>query len=240
LFSPDFSTHIRQAAHTYAETARCHPISFAAFRQNPWYLRGSLALEQTQLNMRFPYLDNDFVRTVFRAPASALSGNGISFRLIADGNQKLLGIPTDRGVVANRGSLYAKASHLAKEFSFKAEYAYDMGMPQWLARLDHALAPLQFERAFLGRHKPFHFRIWYRDALAPYIQDVLLDERSLSRPHINRKGLETIVRGHTRGDGNYTYDIHKALTLELVYRLLIEKPSNRGSDVRRASDVCFA
>ena len=28
------------------------------------------------------------------------------------------------------------------EFSFKAEYAYDYGMPQWIAKIDHLLAPL--------------------------------------------------------------------------------------------------
>ena len=35
------------------------------------------------------------------------------------------------------------------EFSFKAEYAYDYGMPQWLARIDHALRGVHLERSFL-------------------------------------------------------------------------------------------
>ena len=34
---------------------------------------------------------------------------------------------------------------------FKAEYAYDMGMPQGLARIDHPLSALRLERLFLGR-----------------------------------------------------------------------------------------
>ena len=53
------------------------------------------------------------------------------------------------------------------EFTFKAEYAYDYGMPQWVARIDHVLSPLHLERLFLGRHKYAHYRVWYRDVLVP-------------------------------------------------------------------------
>jgi asparagine synthase (glutamine-hydrolysing) len=121
------------------------------------------------------------------------------------------------------------------EFQFKAEYAYDMGMPQWVARLDHAFSPLHLERLFLGRHKVFHFRVWYRDALAGYVQEMLLDPRSLSRPYLERKGLEAIVRGHLKGNCNFTTELHKVLTLELVHRLFLDNPEK--SDVRRVREI---
>ena len=73
-------------------------VSFAVFKQSPWNHYGILALEQTQLSLRTPFLDNDLVRTVFRAPESALASNEDSLRLIADGKRELLRIPTDRGV----------------------------------------------------------------------------------------------------------------------------------------------
>jgi len=219
LFCPEFLSHVRLARETYTEVLHGHPVSFAAFKQASWYLHGVLALEQTQLSMRSPYLDNDFVRTVFRSPASALASNQVSLRLVMDGNCALLAVPTDRGLGGHRGRVLGAISRGILEFQFKAEYAYDMGMPQWLARLDHAFTPLHLERLFLGRHKPLHFRIWYRDALAGYIQEMLLDERSLSRPYIERKGLEAMVRGHLKGNRNYTIELHKVLTLELVHRL---------------------
>ncbi len=93
-----------------------------------------LALEQTQVSMRSPFLDNDFVRTVFRAPETALATSDVSLRLIADGNKALLRIPTDRGLRREQGRLLGAASRGVLEFLFKAEYAYDMGMPQWVAR----------------------------------------------------------------------------------------------------------
>jgi asparagine synthase (glutamine-hydrolysing) len=117
-----------------------------------------------------------------------------------------------------RGAL--KRTYL--ETTFKAEYEYDYGMPQWLAQIDHVFSGLHLERLFLGRHKYYHFRVWYRDALSKYIQETLLDPRTLSRPYIERKSLENIVHGHVKGDRNYTTQIHKVLTLELVHRLFVD------------------
>jgi len=73
LFRPEFLPHVRQAEETYASLLQGHPMSFAVFRQAPWHQYGLLALEQTQVSLRSPYLDNDFVRTVFRAPPLALA-----------------------------------------------------------------------------------------------------------------------------------------------------------------------
>jgi asparagine synthase (glutamine-hydrolysing) len=104
------------------------------------------------------------------------------------------------------------------EFTFRAEYAYDYGMPQWLARLDHAFKLLRLERQFLGRHKFCHYRVWYRDALANYVRQMLLDPRSLSRPYVQPKAIETLVQHHLNGDANYTSEIHRLITLELIHR----------------------
>lgn len=238
LFAPEVLSHTRHAREAYAGLLRQHPVSFAIFKQAPWHHYGGLALEETQLSMRSPYLDNDFIRTVFRAPESALATNDVCLRLIADGNGALLRIPTDRGLAGERGRLLAAASHGFLEFLFKIEYGYDMGMPQWMARVDHLLSAFRLERLFLGRHKISHFRIWYRDILPGYVREMLLDPRSLSRPYLKRKGLEAMVLGPLRGERNYTSEIHKVLTLELLHRLFIDPGSfsaSFGSLFRRAA-----
>jgi len=228
LFRAELLSYVRGADHTFAGLEKGHPVSFAVFKQCPWNHYGILALEQTQLSLRSPFLDNDLVRTVFRAPASSLDGNEDSLRLIADGNEELLRIPTDRGLAGERGRISRVASRSFLEFLFKAEYAYDMGMPQWAARTDHFFSAFHLERFFLGRHKVFHFRVWYRDALAGYVQEMLLDRRSLSRPYIERKRLEEVVQGHLNGDRNYTNEVHKVLTLELVHRLFLDNSGSGG------------
>jgi len=222
LFHPEFLPHIQAAWNTYATLHRAHPLSFAVFYQAPWHHYGLLALEQTQLSLRSPYLDNSFVQTVFRAPESAHANNDVCLRLIAEGDASLLQIRTDRGHAGNHAWLQAEISRRLLEFTFKAEYAYDHGMPQWVARVDHLLSALHLERLFLGRHKFYHFRVWYRDALSKYVQEMLLDARTLSRPYLERRRLETIVRHHVKGNRNYTTTIHKILSLELVHRLFLD------------------
>src|SRR5580698_7208281 len=83
LFEPELLSQIDKAKNTYAGLIQEHPLSFAVFKQAPWHHYGLFSLEQSQLSQRSPYLDNDFVRTVFRSPASALTSNDVSLHLIA-------------------------------------------------------------------------------------------------------------------------------------------------------------
>ena len=222
LFTGEFIPMLDAARTTYSDTLKEHPLSFAVFRQAPWHHYGLISLEQTQVAIRSPFLDNDLVRTIFRAPHASCTSSNVSLRLIADGDPILAQIRTDRGKIAGDNGPRARAFQRLIDFTVKAEYAYDYGMPQWLARVDNRLAPLRLERLFLGRHKFYHYRVWYRDFLRGYIQDMLLDPRTLSRPYLERKAVESIVRGHVRGERNYTVAIHKVLTLELIHRLFID------------------
>jgi asparagine synthase (glutamine-hydrolysing) len=223
LFDQETLSFIHAAKEKYADLRQGHAVSFIAFRQLPWHHYGILSLEETQLSMRSPFIDNDLVQTAFRAPNSSMimsdlfADNADCMRLIAEGDPSLKGIRTDRGL--NGGSALSRT---ILEFTFKAEYAYDYGMPQWLARIDHLAGPLHLERLFLGRHKFYHYRVWYRDALSKYVREMLLDSRTLSRPYLQKTGLEAIVQGHLKGDRNYTTEIHKLLTLELIHRLFLD------------------
>ena len=144
-------------------------------------------------------------------------------RLIAEGNPALEAVGTDRGLAFRSIPAVMHVRHIVQQFTFKAEYAYDYGMPQWLARIDHFLAPLHLESLFLGRHKFHHFRVYYRDALAGYVKEILLDPRSRGRAYVNGDFLETMVNGHLGGYRNYTTAIHKLLTCELIHRLFLER-----------------
>jgi asparagine synthase (glutamine-hydrolysing) len=223
LYDPGLLRDVHDAGNTYRAIRREHPVTFAAFRQSPWYHHGILALEQSQLSVRSPYLDNDFVRTAYRAPKLDIGANSdVRLRLIGDGDPVLARLRSDRGIGGDSGRLAAAASRSFLEFTFKAEYAYDYGMPQWLVRVDHLLSPIHPERLFLGRHKLLHFRVWYRDELSKYVKEMLLDPLTLSRPYLGRKSVEAIVHGHLRGEKNHTLEIHKLLTLELLHRLFFD------------------
>jgi asparagine synthase (glutamine-hydrolysing) len=218
LFQPELLPEIHAAKQTYDEARRGHPVSFVAFRQSPWHHYGVLSLEQTQVAVRSPYLDNDLVKTVYEGPGSIANNEEGRLRLIRDGNPALARLRTDRGI----GGLNSVFTRGGLEFLFKAEYAYDYGMPQWMAQVDYMFAPLHLERLWLGRHKLFHFRVWYRDELANYVREILLDPRSLARPYLSANAVQTIVNGHLKGNRNYTTEIHRLMTLELMHRLFVD------------------
>jgi asparagine synthase (glutamine-hydrolysing) len=234
LFQPDLNPQFEEARRTFEAVSLGHPITFAAFKQAPWHHYSSLSLEQSQVTMRSPFLDNDLVKATFRAPASALKSNAPCMALIEAGNPALARIPTDHGLTGS-GTLLERASYLWQKFTFKAEYAFDRGMPQWLATIDPLLRPTRIERFFLGRHKPLHFRLWYRDQLASYVREILLDSKSLSRPYVERKMVERIVNGHLNGTRNYTPEIHKLLKFELLHRTFIDGPVAAAASLKRAT-----
>jgi asparagine synthase (glutamine-hydrolysing) len=223
LLEPEFAQSVRTASVTYQAERNGHPLSFIAFKQVPWHHYSRLVVEQSQLTLRSPYLDNDLVSLMYRAPPELLLSEEPFLRLIHDGNPCLGKLPTDRGLVYSENPIVRKIRKLYAELSVKAEYAYDYGMPQRLAGFDHVLGPLHLERMFLGRHKFYHFRVWYRDQLSQYLKEILLDSRSRGRHYLRGEILERMVNEHTKGWQNWTQEIHRALTLELLQRQLIER-----------------
>ena len=223
LLETEFAQSVSAAAATYRHERDSHPLSFIAFKQVPWHHYARLAVEQSQLTPRSPYLDNDLVALMYQAPAELSITNKKFSELIHEGNHQLTGLPTDRGLVNADTSASNRMRSLWAEFLAKMEYIYDYGMPAWLVRVDHRASALHLERLFLGRHKFYHFRVWYRDHLSQYIKDILLDPRSLQRDYVNGKALKRIVDAHTAGRENWTQEIHRLLTMELLQRELIER-----------------
>lgn len=218
LFQKELLPQIQKARETYDASRRGHPVTFITFRQSPWHHYGVLGLEQTQVGVRTPYLDNELVETIYKSPGPVAINEEGRIRLIREGNPALARLRTDRGL----GDQKNPVTHALLEFLFKAEYAYDYGMPQWAAQVDHLFSRLHLERIWLGRHKLYHFRVWYRDQLREYVREMLLDKRSLARPYIQRTGVERIVSEHLRGNRNYTTEIHRLLSLELLHRLFVD------------------
>jgi asparagine synthase (glutamine-hydrolysing) len=221
LFDPELERSFLEAAATYDGELQGHRLSFTSFKQAPWYMASKFTVERSQVTYRTPYFDNDLVALAYQTPAKLLN-NEPALRLIADGNPALGKIATDRGLAFRSIPGVDRAQHWYQEFTFKAEYAYDYGMSQWLARLDHIFAPLHLEKLFLGRHKVAHFRVWYRDELSRWLRQLLLDSDARSRPYVRANSLEAMLKAHINGHRNYAFEIHKILTVELIQRTLIE------------------
>ncbi|MGH9489435.1 MAG: asparagine synthase-related protein, partial [Terriglobales bacterium] len=128
LFAPEMEARIRGAAAVYRGAREGSTAGFVAFKQSPWHHYGVLGLEQTQLAVRSPYLDNAVVRAAFRARDANFDPRP---RLAREASTAVGSVRNDRGI-GGQGPL-AAIQRAYLEFTFKAEYAYDMGMPQWIA-----------------------------------------------------------------------------------------------------------
>jgi asparagine synthase (glutamine-hydrolysing) len=222
FLDPQFARLVHSAGITYATELAGNSLSFIAFKQVPWFHRSRLSLELSQLVTRSPYLDNELVALAYQRPSEPGMDDRTQLRLIADGSPALALLDTDRGLHVKSSGISNLTKRLIREFSFKAEYAYDYGMPRALAGFDAFFKGAHLERFFLGRHKYYHFRIWYRDQLSGYVREMLLDPQSRSRPYLDGRRLESMVKSHIRGTGNFTSEIHRILTAELIHRQLLD------------------
>jgi asparagine synthase (glutamine-hydrolysing) len=199
LFKGDLQTYVDQSAARLRHLSGGHPLTFFLFKQAPWFDYTRYSLEQSQLVQRSPFMDNDLIRLLYQAPKGMLASEDIRMRLIRDGNPALAKIPTDRGYLGSNTFLASKGLHLYREFLFKLEYYFSYGMPHWLARLNDAVSFLNLDYLFLERNKYYNFRRWFRYELADYVKEILLDDRTLNRPFINRSFVEKMVAAHTSG-----------------------------------------
>jgi len=222
LFTPEFGRLLKVAEETYRSEAAGHRLSFIAFKQVPWHHYARFAVERSQLTVRSPFLDNELVALAYQAPPELATSAQPLLQLIAAGNPALDSIGTDRALRRHSVPVITKLAHTWQEFTAKAEYAYDYGMPPWLARTDHVFARAHLERMFLGRHKFYHFRVWYRDQLRGYLQEQGL--KSDGHPPCYRDGAVTaVVQDHLSGRANRTLELHKLLTVQLIERSLIRQ-----------------
>jgi asparagine synthase (glutamine-hydrolysing) len=225
MISPDFYPSIDQAMATYNEISSCHDLSFSVFRQAPWYGYGRMSVEQSQVVIRNPFLDNEFLKYMYRVPEILRSSSDLELYLIHQGNPNLLDIPTDRAERGRYGKMSSPWAHAWAWFIFKADYCYKSGMPQWLEQIHYWLGPIKPEKLIIGRHRFHYYRTWFRKELASHVKEVLLDPKSLKRPYLNEVFLKKMVFGHIKGNRNYADQIEKMLTLEVIHRLFVEMPS---------------
>jgi asparagine synthase (glutamine-hydrolysing) len=201
-----------------------HPISFAAFREIPWNLFGSLAAGRSQVTFRTPYLDNELVALAFQVPENLRRSSLVALNLVKENNPVLGVIPTDRG----RGGSGAGPAYLLRrlfcDVTFKLDYIYSESLPNALAPFDSLIGHLDAV-GIMGLHKFLRYRRWFRTELATYLKEALANARSRQMPYWNENFLERMATEHISGRRNYVREINAVLTLDAIDRLIIQAHS---------------
>jgi asparagine synthase (glutamine-hydrolysing) len=230
LFQAGFRSHVAEASAELAPWVNEHSLSFCLKRETPWYWSRFIASEMSQFALRLPFLDNDFVDLLYRAPRRGFDGSAFELAAISRCNRELLAIRTNRGLGGKGTPLLSETMHMMIKARGLTEKALNWdALPHSLhhavARLDTLiLSPLHLDRLVLGWEYFRHYNLWFRDELAPYLGAMLLDGRTLTRPYWDASYLKRMVKDHVSGRRNNLAQIRKVLTIELIHRELLEGP----------------
>jgi asparagine synthase (glutamine-hydrolysing) len=233
MFAPEFVPYIEAAEASLESARKMHPATFAIFEEIPSSLYGRLAAAESQLVVRTPFMDNELVAIAYQAPPGRASMKECWTRLIAEQRPALSAIPTDRGELGTASAVASLPSRLYNHLLFKAEWYYEGGMPDWLSPIDARLTRGRRPPFFAGVHKIQHYRLWFRDHLADWVDSVLGDSAA-TRPYLNRRYVRGLSASHRTGRRNCASEISALATIELLHRSFFDSHSGAKTSQRAA------
>lgn len=226
LIDPEFSDTLDSVSRSCGNKGE-HPVTFAAFREVPCNLFGSLAAGRSETVFRTPYLDNEIVALAYQMPDKFRTSPDPTVRLIAKANPMLATIPGDLGQIGRNG-LLGVLTRLFGKVTFKIDYLNNEGFPHWLLPVEPLARNYGFILGLIGQHKYLHYRSWFRRELASYLRDSLMG--SNRNPCFNSTFVGRMASEHIDGRKNYLKEINAVLTLEAVERLLFRDFADKYQD----------
>ncbi len=186
------------------------------------YEYGRVLVEQSQVTLRTPYMDNELVRLMFQSPHVLRASGSLQADYVRQHSARLNAVLTNL-------SRSGEGSRIKKEILFqlfralfKAEYIYLFSAPHWLTWLDTRAERLHLERLLAGRQKFEGYRLWLRTQTADAVRQILLNPNAGLTEFFDKRAVERVVERHLRGSHNYLDELNKMLTVELIYASLLK------------------
>jgi asparagine synthase (glutamine-hydrolysing) len=221
LFNPEWRKIISSETRKFSEQKK-EPMTFAIFKEIPWNLFGSLAAGRSQVGFRTPYLDNELVALAYQSPEAIRKSSLPASRLVKACSKTLSEIPTDRGFAGDNFGLKYLCRRAFAEVTFKMDYYNNEGLPRRLSLFDPAYKFAASKLKLGGLHKYLHYSSWFRDELADYVRQTLLDPQIRQSNYIDPEFAGQMVEQHTGGKQNLALEINLVLTLESIERQLFK------------------
>ena len=219
VLQPDFGGVLDEVRPFSMVSERRHPLSRAVSEAIAWYEWGRVSVEQSEVTLRTPYMDNELVKLMYRATPDVRASREVQQRFVREMNQPLGEVPTDMGRMVDHPA--ANLSYAFFRLLAKAEYIYLYSSPHWLTWVDRRLERLRPERIVMGRQKYEAYRVWIKTHLGDFVRQTLLDPRAGCTEFFDGTWLRRVVERHLAGTHNYRNEIEKALTVELIYKTLL-------------------
>jgi asparagine synthase (glutamine-hydrolysing) len=221
LVQPDLAQYLAEAQPFTQISEAAHPLTRVVSQEIAWGEYGRVSVEQAEVILRTPYMDNALVKLMYQAQPNVRSSRELQARYVIENGRSVAGVPTNLGPVLIGHRLLGHATYLPLWALFKIEYIYLYSTPHWLTWVDRKLAKLRLERIIPGRQKFEAYRIWMKTHLADYLREVLLSPSARHREFFDKKAVVKAVNGHLAGTHNYIFEINKMLTVELILSSLL-------------------
>jgi asparagine synthase (glutamine-hydrolysing) len=221
LLQPWFVPFLDEAKTFDHITQAKHPLTRVVSEEVPWYEYGRVAVEQGEVLLRTPYMDNQLIELMYQAPPEVRASRELQARYVKSRGGDLAGLSTDLGVIGSGNRLVRKLTYIPLWMLFKAEFTYLYAAPHWLTWADRKLEKLRLERILAGRQKYEGYRIWFKTHFADFIRGTLLNPQARCTEFFDRASVTRVVTGHTAGTHNYLNEVNKMLTVELIYSSLL-------------------
>jgi asparagine synthase (glutamine-hydrolysing) len=222
LFRPEMQSMV-EALPTFAKTnPEGHPLTRVATEEISWHEYARCAVEQSQLILRTPYMDNALVQLMYQAPASCRKAGDLQERYVKERAPEFARYITNLGRFTSDSPLVTKLWYYPFWAMFKVEYIYLYATPHWFTRLDRKLESWHLERLLSGRQKWEGYRIWMKTHCRQFLHDTLSDSQAYYTKYFDHRAVTQMVERHTAGTHNYLEEINRALTVELMGSTLLK------------------
>lgn len=221
LLDPEMRRAVSEYSRAFAEET-AHPVTFAAFKEIPCNIFGSVTACKSQVAFRTPYLDTELVALAYRAPRQRRRSSEPFLNLIHQARPGLARIPTDKGILGDVGRATRAWRRAYSKLTFKLDYFCNDGMPHGLSRFDPIFDRLNGRHGPFGLHKYLRYRRWFRRELAGYLREQLADPAATQSSCWNPAYVRQLAALHINGRRNCLGEINAVLTLAGVQRLLLK------------------
>lgn len=171
----------------------------------------SWVLAANYLEYRNPFWDNDYVDLIIKAPISLqiYEESKIPKFIIQKNNPALAKIPIEVHDIATHfyeSKFYRRAVRHPKQILMHRSKKY---FP-WLGRF------FSFPQDYIN------YPMWMRNEIRPFVEEILLDRRTLERGYYNSEYVKQMVVSHMSGKENFASQLSLMLGFELWHRLFLD------------------
>jgi hypothetical protein len=166
----------------------------------------SMQMFGSVVDIRLPYMDNEFVAAIMRVPPWLKMGDRIQSFILRERMPSFL-----RVLNANTGAQMGAAAWMQELSSFRLKVLSKLRVPGYQP----------YER--LG--------LWLSRALHPFVRSVLLSDRALGRDLFEPAVVQRVIEEHAARTHNHTFLLMAMLIFEFGQRDLLEEVTSEPSTV---------